>query len=166
MQRETWPSAAIRRQLLCGICSRPRRPHNRSCMPTARTGPTPVKSLLRCTCILASVFCLASCTTTSALPDPLTAGWEGEPVCERLHEDRVQRVLRCTFPPNVGHERHYHIPHFGYVVSGGRMQIMDENGVRDVDLSTGTSFSSDGVRWHEVINVGETTTVFLIVERK
>jgi len=108
----------------------------------------------------------AACTATTLLPDPLEAGWNGSPVCERLHEDSGQRILRCTFPPDVGHERHYHVPHFGYTIAGGRMRITDENGIREVDLQTGSSFVSDGVVWHEVINIGGTTTVFLIVERK
>jgi mannose-6-phosphate isomerase-like protein (cupin superfamily) len=108
----------------------------------------------------------AACTATMLLPDPLEAGWNGSPVCERLHKDSSQRVLRCTFPPDVGHERHYHAPHFGYTIAGGRMRITDENGIREVDLQTGSSFVSDGVVWHEVINIGGTTTVFLIVERK
>ena len=98
------------------------------------------------------------------LPDPLAAGWNGAPVCELLHEDSKQRVLRCTFPPGVGHERHFHRPHFGYTIVGGRMRITDASGVREVDAVTGSSFSSDGVAWHEVVNIGDTTSVFLIVE--
>ncbi len=108
----------------------------------------------------------AACTSTSLLPDPLAAGWTGSPVCERLHEDSRQRILRCTFPPGVGHERHYHAPHFGYTIKGGRMQIIDESGVREINVPTGSSFSSDGVAWHEVLNVGDTTSVYLIFERK
>ncbi len=46
------------------------------------------------------------------------------------------------------------------------MRITDGSGVREVDVPTGSSFSSDGVAWHEVVNVGDTTTVFLIVEPK
>ena len=100
------------------------------------------------------------------LPDPLAAGWDGQAVCERLHEDEAQRVLRCTFPPGVGHERHFHAPHFGYVVAGGRMRIASGDGVREVDLPDGYSWSSDGVEWHEVENVGDTTSSYLIVEPK
>ena len=29
----------------------------------------------------------------SELPGPLQAGWQGQPVCERLHEDDQQRIL-------------------------------------------------------------------------
>ena len=100
----------------------------------------------------------------SPLPDPLQAGWEGESVCEKLHEDSKQRVLRCTFPPGVGHERHYHRPHFGYALSGGKVRITDANGVREVELATGSSYTSAGVEWHEIQNIGDTTIAYLIVE--
>ena len=101
-----------------------------------------------------------------SLPDPLEAGWKGEPVCEHLHEDAEKRILRCTFPPGVGHERHFHAPHFGYALEGGRMRITDENRVREVDLPAGSSYTSEGVEWHEVVNIGKTTVAYLIVERK
>lgn len=101
-----------------------------------------------------------------ALPDPLEAGWKGEAVCEALHDDAEHRVLRCTFPPGVGHERHYHDPHFGYTIAGARMRITDAEGTREVDVPADSSFTSDGIEWHEVINVGDTTGVFLIVEPK
>jgi hypothetical protein len=116
---------------------------------------------------LASVIAVSvACTAVSPLPDPLEAGWMGKPVCERLHEDDEQRILRCTFPPEVGHERHFHSRHFGYAISGGRMRLKDDGGIREVDLPTGSSFSSDGVAWHEVLNIGSTTVIYLIVEQK
>jgi quercetin dioxygenase-like cupin family protein len=98
------------------------------------------------------------------LPDPLAAGWRGAPVCERLREDEALRVLRCSFAPGVGHERHFHARHFGYALSGGRMRITDERGTREVEIAAGSSFASDGVAWHEVLNVGDTTVAYLIVE--
>ena len=107
-----------------------------------------------------------ACTVQSTLPDPLGAGWNGAPVCEDLHEDADQRILRCTFPPGVGHERHFHDKHFGYAIAGGRMRITDSSGTREVDLATGISFASEGVIWHEVLNIGDSKTVFLIVEPK
>lgn len=120
--------------------------------------------------IVVVLFALAAVSeasaTGSSLPDPLAAGWKGAPVCELLHEESRQRILRCTFAPGVGHERHFHGPHFGYAVSGGRMQITDESGVREVDVPSGSSFASEGVVWHEVLNVGDRTAVFLIVEPK
>jgi mannose-6-phosphate isomerase-like protein (cupin superfamily) len=116
--------------------------------------------------LLPIIACVSACATPSSYPDPLQAGWDGESVCERLHEDTVQRILRCTFPPGAGHERHFHRPHFGYAISGGRMRIEDAGGLREVDLSAGSSFVSDGVPWHSVFNVGQTTVTYLIVERK
>ncbi len=124
----------------------------------------------------AAAFSIAGCTTADedavaetpatkrALPDPLEAGWKGTPVCEKLHEDSDHRILRCSFPPSVGHERHYHDRHFGYAISGGRMRITDARGTREVNLATGSHFASDGVDWHEVLNVGKTTVVYLIIE--
>ena len=116
--------------------------------------------------LVASCAALGACATQSALPDPLAAGWKGVPVCEKLHEDSDHRILRCSFPPGIGHERHFHDRHFGYALAGGRMRINDANGTREVDLATGSSFSSAGVDWHEVLNVGDTTVVYLIVEPK
>ncbi len=116
--------------------------------------------------LIAASMTFAACAQTQVLPDPLAAGWNSKPVCEHLYEDSVQRALRCTFPPGVGHERHFHVAHFGYVLAAGRMRITDESGVREVDLAQGASVSSQGTRWHEVLNVGETTVVYLIVERK
>jgi mannose-6-phosphate isomerase-like protein (cupin superfamily) len=109
---------------------------------------------------------MAATAESSALPDPLEAGWQGEPVCEKLHEDQQHRILRCTFPPGVGHERHHHRAHFGYAVAGGRMRINGASGIREVDLSTGSSYTSDGVAAHDVLNIGDSTVVYLIVEPK
>ena len=113
---------------------------------------------------ITSVAMLFALSASAELPDPLAAGWRGKPVCEKLHEDEAHRILRCTFPPGVGHERHFHARHFGYAISGGRARITDSNGTREVDLESGSSFASDGVEWHEVLNVGETTIIYLIVE--
>lgn len=118
------------------------------------------------TIIGASLAVVGACASQSELPDPLAAGWNGVPVCEQLHEDSHQRVLRCTFGPSVGHERHFHNRHFGYAIAGGRMRITDSKGTREVDLDTGSSFASDGVAWHEVVNVGDSTVVYLIIEPK
>lgn len=98
------------------------------------------------------------------LLDPVAAGWQGVPVCKTLSETPDMRVFRCTFPPGVGHERHFHSRHFGYALSGGRMRIIDANGIREVDLQTGTYFSSDGIAWHEVLNIGETVVSYLMIE--
>jgi beta-alanine degradation protein BauB len=100
------------------------------------------------------------------LPSPLEAGWQGRKVCELLHENAQVRALRCTFPPGVGHERHFHAPHWGYIVAGGRMRITTASGTVERDLATGGSWWSDGIAWHEALNVGQTTAVYVIVEPK
>lgn len=46
------------------------------------------------------------------------------------------------------------------------MRIVDEHGAREVDLATGSHYASEGTQWHEVLNVGDTTTIYLIVESK
>ena len=107
-----------------------------------------------------------SCKTTTTLPDPLKAGWEGNKVCEVLEENKSQRILKCTFAPEVGHERHYHLPHFGYTLSGSKFRIIDTTGVREVNVKTGSYFNSKGTEWHEVLNIGDSTAVFLIIEPK
>jgi quercetin dioxygenase-like cupin family protein len=119
---------------------------------------------------LITLFVLATPSSSKAqaaeppLPDPLAAGWNGESVCKKLHQDKTQRVLRCSFAPGVGHEKHFHTPHFGYALSGGKMRIEDTNGVREVELATGSSYHSQGTEWHQVVNIGQTTVTYLIVE--
>lgn len=46
------------------------------------------------------------------------------------------------------------------------MRITDSSGTREADLATGSSYWSDGVAWHEVLNIGSSTVVFLIIETK
>ncbi|QSE97362.1 cupin domain-containing protein [Fulvivirga lutea] len=114
--------------------------------------------------ILLLIF--ARCSTKQNLPDPLEAGWNGEAVCEVLEDNAELRVLKCTFPPGVGHEKHYHQRHFGYTIAGGTFRITDATGTREINVPTGTHFSNEGIEWHEVLNVGDSTAVFLIVEPK
>lgn len=118
---------------------------------------------------LATVICLAGlsgCENKPSLPDPLQAGWEGNKVCEVIRDDSSLRVLKCTFPPGVGHEKHYHAPHFGYTLKGSTFRIKDTTGTREVDVPTGYSFSKHQIQEHEVLNIGDSTAVFLIIEPK
>lgn len=46
------------------------------------------------------------------------------------------------------------------------MRITDDTGVREMELATGSSYASDGVAWHEVMNIGDTEVTYLIVEPK
>ena len=107
-----------------------------------------------------------SCKDKNALPDPLEAGWNGEAVCEVLNENDELRVLKCTFEPGVGHEKHLHESHFGYTLAGGKFRITDTTGTREVDIPTGYNFSNAKIISHEVLNIGETTAIFLIMEYK
>ncbi len=116
--------------------------------------------------LLILTLILLSCTSSQSLPDPLKAGWKGKAVCELLEENKTLRVLKCTFAPNIGHERHFHVPHFGYTLSGSTFRIKDTTGTREVNVPTGSSFYSKGTLWHEVLNIGDSTAVFLIMEPK
>jgi quercetin dioxygenase-like cupin family protein len=107
-----------------------------------------------------------SCKPKIALPDPFEAGWKGEKVCEVLKDNAELRVLKCTFAPGIGHEKHYHNKHFGYTLVGSRFKIKDTTGIREVNVPTGYSFSNEGISWHEVLNIGDETAVFLIIEPK
>ena len=121
-------------------------------------------TLLLMSCALAHVAYSDAVIASETLPDPLAAGWRGQPVCEKLHETAEVRVLRCTFPPGVGHERHFHPRHFGYALSGGTMEILDKNGIRRVAIAAGSYFSSEGIDWHEGLNVGGTVVQYLMIE--
>lgn len=116
--------------------------------------------------ILFLAILITSCNTKNPLPDPLEAGWNGEAVCEVLEDNKELRVLKCTFEPGVGHEKHYHNPHVGYTLVGGKFRITDDTGTREVDVPTGYTFSKDSITSHEVLNIGETTSVYLIMEYK
>ncbi|HET6593535.1 MAG TPA: hypothetical protein VFG48_11510 [Xanthomonadales bacterium] len=100
----------------------------------------------------------------AALPHAFDAGWAGQKTCTVLFEDATVRVGHCVFPPGVGHERHYHNPHFGYVLEGGTLRIMDDRGERTVTTEAGGTWSTEEVTVHEAVNIGETTTGYLIVE--
>ena len=101
------------------------------------------------------------------LPEAFDAGWKGEKPCQLLYELETVRVARCSFAPGVGHEKHFHYPHFGYVLEGGTMTIADDAGVSQVrETISGKSWSSDKITIHEAVNIGDTTTSYLIVEPK
>jgi quercetin dioxygenase-like cupin family protein len=108
----------------------------------------------------------SSCQNAVRLPDPLEAGWKGQSVCEVLEDNASLRVLKCTFAPGTGHEKHFHKPHFAYALSGSTFEMHDTTGVRQAQMSTGAYYFSNGVSWHEALNVGDSTAVFLIIEPK
>jgi quercetin dioxygenase-like cupin family protein len=108
----------------------------------------------------------ASAADAAGLPHAFDAGWQGQKTCELLFENEAVRVGRCTFPPGIGHERHYHNPHFGYVLEGGTMRLTDAAGESDSTTEAGATWSTAEVTVHQGLNVGETTTRYLIVEPK
>jgi quercetin dioxygenase-like cupin family protein len=109
---------------------------------------------------------LAPAAETADLPHALDAGWQGQKTCELLYENAAVRVGRCAFPPGVGHEKHYHNPHFGYVLEGGTMRLVDSKGEQTAATVAGDHWSTSEVTVHEGLNVGKTTTRYLIVEPK
>lgn len=118
--------------------------------------------------LLFFIVCLGfvNCSESTKLPDPLEAGWKGQKVCEVIEENDTLRVLKCTFPPQVGHEKHEHPPHYGYTLVGSRFRITDDNGTREVDVPDGYDFYKAELSIHEVQNIGDSTAVFLIIEPK
>lgn len=104
--------------------------------------------------------------TIPELPDAHEAGWKGQQVSEIIEDNSQMRILKCTFPPGVGHEKHYHKPHTGYTIIGSTFRITDEKGTREVNVPSGYTFSKDEISVHEVLNVGDSTAVFLIIEPK
>jgi quercetin dioxygenase-like cupin family protein len=108
----------------------------------------------------------APAADTANLPHAFDAGWQGQKTCELLYEDAAVRVGRCAFPPGVGHEKHFHNPHFGYVLEGGTMRLVDSEGEQTSTTEAGGSWSTSEVTVHEGLNVGESTTRYLIVEPK
>ncbi len=100
------------------------------------------------------------------IPDTIEAGWNGKPVCEVLYEDDIIRTGTCTYPPGVGQDKHTHGPYFTYVVSGGTLKVTSSRGTFESTSVTGNSGKSNGVEWHELLNIGETTIKFLFIETK
>jgi len=107
---------------------------------------------------------ISAAQTGEDLPHAFDAGWAGLKTCTVLFEDDAVRVARCVFPPGVGHEKHFHNPHFGYVLEGSTLRIVDSRGERTVMTEAGGSWSTDSVTVHEAVNIGDSTTSYLIVE--
>ena len=128
--------------------------------------PFPLRTLVATLTLIICTGAAPTLATTPQLPDPAQAGWHGHKVCEVLADNPQLRTLRCTFPPGEGHERHFHAPHWGYVLAPSTMRITTAKGTVTRELKAGDTWWSDGVAWHEVLNVGTTTGVYLIVEPK
>jgi quercetin dioxygenase-like cupin family protein len=113
---------------------------------------------------LAAAVSMTAAAHAAELPHAFDAGWDGQKTCTVLFEDESVRVGRCVFPPGVGHEKHFHNPHFGYVLEGSTLRIIDDGGERTVTTEAGGTWSTDTVTVHEAVNIGATTTSYLIVE--
>jgi quercetin dioxygenase-like cupin family protein len=99
-------------------------------------------------------------------PDALSVEWQGQKPCEKLYEDAQILVARCTFPPGSKHVKHSHPGYLSYVLSGGKVQIEDAKGARQLEVRTGSHNNSPPIPWHELTNLGDTTLSYLVVERK
>jgi len=115
---------------------------------------------------LAGILFIYSCESSQSLPDPLEAGWKGQSVCHLISENDKVRILKCVFPPGVGHETHIHEPHVGYTLKGGKFRINDADGEREVAIPDDYTFNNDTTIVHQVLNIGQTTAEFLIIEYK
>ena len=100
------------------------------------------------------------------LPHAFDAGWKGQQTCEVLYEDLAIKVGRCAFPPGVGHEKHYHNPHWGYVLQGSTLKIIDAEGEREVTTRNGGTWSTTERTVHEAVNIDDHETSYIIVEPK
>jgi quercetin dioxygenase-like cupin family protein len=115
-------------------------------------------------CALSSLPFSLGASDAQDLPHAFDAGWKGQKTCELMYENESVRVARCIFPPGVGHEKHYHNPHFGYVLEGGTLSIVDAGGERTVTTEANGSWSTTERTVHEAVNIGDTTTSYVIVE--
>jgi quercetin dioxygenase-like cupin family protein len=118
---------------------------------------------------LAIAFVLAPLTSAQSddiIPDALSVEWQGQKPCEKLFEDAQIRIARCTFAPGAMHVRHSHPGYLSYVLSGGKGQLQDGDGTRQVEVRTDTYSNSKPLPWHELTNVGDTPLRYLVVERK
>jgi len=117
--------------------------------------------------LCASALSSARAADTTGLPEAFDAGWQGRKTCELLFETDEVRVGRCTFPPGIGHEKHYHVPHFGYVLEGSTLEVTDAQGeTRVMETNTGDSWSTSEITVHSAMNIGDTTARYLIIEPK
>jgi quercetin dioxygenase-like cupin family protein len=116
--------------------------------------------------ILTVVILIVPSVARSEEPDALAVEWQGQKLCEKLHEDDQIRILRCTFPPGAKHLRHQHPANLVYTLSGGKLEAINETGTSHPAAVT-DAFSMNGpVLRHEVTNEGDTTIRYVVVEMK
>ncbi|HQT79516.1 MAG TPA: cupin domain-containing protein [Rhodopila sp.] len=104
--------------------------------------------------------------SVSNVPDAFSVEWKGKHPCNKLYEDAEIRVGLCTFPPGAVHLCHSHPADLVFTIEGGKGQVRNAQGKRDIESKAGSFFSNPPVPWHEFTNIGNTTTSYLIVEKK
>jgi quercetin dioxygenase-like cupin family protein len=92
--------------------------------------------------VVLATLLAAPATRADEVPDALSVEWNGHHPCEKLDEDAYIRVLRCTFAPGDKHVRHSHPAYSGCAVTGGRGQVEDSKGTREVEVKDGECFTS------------------------
>jgi quercetin dioxygenase-like cupin family protein len=138
-----------------------------SCGTGARRGKKVIWTKLLISIVGTAMLTVPFSASAQDVPDALSVEWEGKKPCEKLYEDDQIRILRCTFPPGSKHVRHQHPANFGYMLSGGKVVVENENGVQpEQELATDVTVLGAPVPWHEVTNSGDTTERFLVVEMK
>ncbi|MDZ4730403.1 MAG: amidohydrolase family protein [Xanthomonadales bacterium] len=123
-----------------------------------------VTKLIACLSFINFLLPNALAEDNAGLPHAFDAGWKGMQTCQLLYETATVRVGQCIFPPGVGHEKHYHNAHFGYVLEGSTMLIHDSFGERTAITEAGTTWSTAQRAVHQAINIGNTTASYIIVE--
>ena len=83
-----------------------------------------------------------------------------------MFDDGQIRIARCVSQPGGLHVRHSHPGYFTYVLGGGKGQIHDEKGTRQVEVRADTYTNSAPIPWHELTNTGDTPLRYLVIERK
>ena len=101
-----------------------------------------------------------------SVPDALSVEWQGQKPCEKLFEDAQVRIARCIFPPGAVHFLRFYPGYFSYMLSSGKGLLAESKGTRRIDIRADTYESNQLIAWHELINIGDTTLRYLVVERK
>lgn len=84
-----------------------------------------------------------------------------------LLENENVRVVEYTLKPGEKDDWHTHPPKSSYVIAGGKLKIVRENGEELIaDEKTGTASWIDYLGKHYAVNIGNTTVTILLTEVK
>lgn len=84
-----------------------------------------------------------------------------------VFENEHVRVIRYELKPGESDKTHTHPPKVSYVLSGGELRIVLENGETfEVKETPGTASWMDTLGRHHAENIGKTTVAILLVEVK